>query len=57
MPTYAVKIGEIQLRSDKPITETQRKHVMREVWAFGEITLFKFGSLEAVTVVLPPESS
>jgi hypothetical protein len=55
MQTYAVKIGEIMLRSNKPITEAQRKHVMRELWRKGEYTVFKFGGLEAVVSVgLPP---
>jgi hypothetical protein len=29
MPTYAVKIGEIHLTSDEPITAEQRKEVIR----------------------------
>lgn len=31
MSRYAIKIGEIHLRSDKPITETERKNAVRRV--------------------------
>lgn len=30
MPTYAVKIGEVFLQSDKPITEEERKQAITE---------------------------
>jgi len=37
MPKYAVKVGEIQLRSNKPITEDERRAAIKRLLTNADI--------------------
>lgn len=45
MPTYAVKIGEIVLKSEAPITQEDRKAALRELRHGGFTYVTKSGLL------------
>jgi hypothetical protein len=52
MPRYAVKIAEIHLVSDKPITEEERKEVLEDLQNGLEGDLIRMGVVEIVTPML-----
>jgi hypothetical protein len=53
MPLYAVKIGEVYLQSDRPITEAERVSVAKALSAHGkpECTILSVDAGEVVVRV------
>ncbi|MEL7086831.1 MAG: hypothetical protein AAGL98_00065 [Planctomycetota bacterium] len=49
MHTYAIKIGEVHFRSDKPITDEQRKEAVKALLKHGR--LFSLPNGEAVAYI------
>lgn len=52
MPMYSVKIGEINLTSDRPITEADRKNALQSLSARQEFSGSPVLSLDGGEVVL-----
>ena len=50
MPKYAVKIGEIMLTSDEPITTEQRKQALEEVKRADALIVTADGLVVKLTV-------
>lgn len=54
MSKYAVKIGEIQVRSDKPISEEERKRATKQLLqAYRGVLLITEDGLEVISRQLP----
>jgi len=51
MPKYAVKIGEIQIKSDRPITEAERERVVKLLRQRDGETLLGTAEVTAVVVL------